>query len=245
MKINKLSEYVYYYTDTVSDEEYNYVMSILNDEFDWEQIHTHGPKYEPGLDPDAESSQSIMNAYRKAFVVDDINKDEKFSYIINRVFNEAIENYKKERNISGNKKINPYTHIDKHLIGTSYRSHVDTVAPGENGMPPEGYTVLLYINNEYKGGEISFSINNDFEYSSDWRKHIFEDGPIPTYPPEHEKNKDKIAFWVKPDRMSVLIFPPVYPPHAHTAHTVLGDKPKFLIKNYWEVGGTLEHWNDR
>ena len=245
MKINKLSDYVYYYTDTVSDEEYQYVMSILNNDAEWEQIHTYGPKYEPGLDPDEKSSQSIMNAYRKAFVIDDINKDERFSAIINRVFNEAVEHYRKERNISGEKKINPYTHIDKHLIGTSYRSHVDTVAPGENGMPPEGYTVLLYMNDEYDGGEISFSFDSDFEYSSDWQKHVFDDGPIPTYHPEHEKNKDKVAFWIKPGKMSVLIFPPVYPPHPHTAHTVLGDTPKYLIKNYWEVGGQPEHWNNK
>jgi hypothetical protein len=168
MKINKLSDHVYYYTDTVSDEEYDYVMSILNDSSEWEQIHTMGPKYKPGLDPDEQSSQSIMNAYRKAFVIDDVNKDQRFSNIINRVFNEAVDHYRLEKNISGEKNINPYTHIDKHLIGTSYRSHVDTVAPGEDGMPPEGYTVLLYMNDDYLGGEISFSFNSDFEYSSDW-----------------------------------------------------------------------------
>lgn len=237
MKINKLSNYVYYYTDTVSDEEYNFIMSILLNNDGWDKVNYGDRIYNPDISPDDPESHNIMNSSKKIFKVFESFDYQKMSDLINKVFKETTTHYMIDTGIKDGNSMKPFDYIlpiDKHLPGTTYIAHVDTVDSEETGIPSEGYTVLMYINDDYEGGEISFSKVEEYEYSKDGTTNLFFDGPIPTYPPDHEKNKGKSMFWVKPSRMSVLIFPPIYPPHAHTAHTVKGGA-KFLIKGYWGI----------
>lgn len=51
-------------------------------------------------------------------------------------------------------------------------------------------------------------------------------------PPDHEMNSI-LDFWIKPEAMSVLIFPPLKP-YAHAAHEVTNGT-KYIIKGYWQV----------
>ena len=116
--------------------------------------------------------------------------------------------------------------IDKHLEGQVYKTHIDTMPTNE-----ESYTVILYLNDDYKGGEISFSFIDNPEINNGIVKSKIKG----TYPPYHEKNKDLISFWVKPKKFSVVIFPPTY---QHTVHEVTGSE-KYLVKAFWQTGNNM------
>ena len=225
MKVEKLDENVYYYTETVTEEELQLILNLLKDPSGWNRVYDEGKVYNPNRDPDAFESQSILIAARKKFI--DLSKNESTieSKIFDRVLKEATEHYRLDKNISGDGNIPPFTHVDRHSLGSIYRSHIDT-AP----LDVEGYTVLLYINDDYEGGELSFTI---FKGGEVVHNGLWFDGPKGTYRPYDEKNKDLISFWIKPKPMSVVIFPPLHP-YPHTSHEITsGDK--YMVKSFWQL----------
>lgn len=227
MNLQKLDENVYYYTDLATNEEIDLIMNLIKDESNWYRVYDDGDIYNPDRDPDLFDSQNILIASRKDFI--DLKKNEVTpeSKIFDRVFKEATDHYKINKNISGNGSIPPFTHIDRHSVGSVYRTHFDTAPIGV-----ESYTVLLYVNDNYQGGEISFTL---FKGDEKTNNGVWYDTPVKgTYPPDHEKNKDLINFWVKPKAMSILIFPPLYP-YPHTAHEIKNGT-KYIIKGFWIPG---------
>ena len=226
MNIEKLYENCYYYTDIVSQEEVDKVLSVLRSTEDWVRVYNDGKEYDPNRDPDLEQNQSVMLAYRKNFSQ---NEYPEISEIMNRAFKMAADHYKQDKNLRDVQEVPIFTHVDKHLQGTVYKTHIDT-APTEL----ESYSVLFYLNDDYEGGELSFSIPSE-SGKIKVQNGILEKGPKGTYHPDHEVNKDLISFWIKPKAFSVVIFPPLKPKvYPHTAHEVKsGDK--YIIKGHWQI----------
>ena len=71
------------------------------------------------------------------------------------------------------------------------------------------YSLVFYLNDDYEGGEISFTI----------RDHILSHTERPNAEDDPEKQKNIITFWLKPKAGSCLIFPAALP-YSHTAHSV-------------------------
>jgi hypothetical protein len=226
MNVEKLDENCYYYTDLISEQESKYVLSVLKKPDGWIKIYDKGWVYNPNRDPELKENQSGMIASRKEF-----NKKEyrDVNRIISKAFGIAAEHYSKEKGLEDAKPFDEFSHIDKHSPGTVYTTHIDTVP-----VDLESYSILFYLNDDYEGGEISFSLP-----SADKKIEVvngnLEHGPNGLYPPDHEKNVDLISFWLKPKAFSVIIFPPLRPHiYPHTAHEVRsGDK--YLIKGHWQV----------
>jgi hypothetical protein len=224
MNVEKLDENVYYYTDLVSEDELKLIMDLLQDDSNWYRVYDQGDVYDPDRDPDAFDSQNILIASRKNFIDLSTKESTPESLIFDRVFKESTEHYRADKGITGEGSIPPFTHVDRHSIGSTYRTHVDT-AP----IDIESYTVLIYVNDDYEGGEISFT---KFKGGEKTNNGIWHETPVRgTYPPYHDNNKDLIDFWVKPKAMSVIIFPPLTP-YPHTAHEIKSGT-KYIIKGFW------------
>jgi hypothetical protein len=226
MNVEKLDENCYYYTDLIPKEESEYVLSILKQPEDWVKIYNKGWVYNPNRDPEIKANQSGMIAFRKEF---NEKKYPEVNKIISKAFYIAAEHYAKEKKLDNVKPFNEFSHIDKHCPGTVYGTHIDT-AP----VDLESYSILFYLNDDYEGGEISFSLPDPNKKIEVVNGNL-EVGPNGLYPPDHEKNKDLVSFWLKPKAFSVLIFPPLKPHiYPHTAYEVRsGDK--YLIKGHWQV----------
>ncbi len=212
MNIEKIDEDLYYYTDILTQEEQDIVINTIKNEDGWARIYNRGDAYNPDKDPDADSNQSCMVAYRKYFKGEE---NAEFINIIDKAFQKTTKHYREDKGIKGEAIFPPFkyfAHVDKHMQGTTYETHIDTAPSGL-----ESYTVLFYLNDDYVGGELSFSAQGNKAKG--------------TYPPDHEKNDETVYAWIKSKTCSIVIFPPLKP-YPHTAHEVK-EGVKYLIKGYW------------
>lgn len=243
MNIEKIDDSLYYYTDILSQEEQDLVIKTIKDDSDWTRIHDYGHVYNPDKDPDDPANQSCMIAYRKNF--NELKYNE-FRAVINKAFQIATKHYEKDKNIQNGRPFTEFkggfAHVDKHLQGTTYATHIDTAPVGI-----ESYTVLFYLNDDYIGGELSFSLpkpNKEIIVRDNVLDYGLLGGPKGTYPPDHEKNIGLIDVWIKTKPCSIIIFPPLKP-YPHTAHEVR-EGAKYLIKGFWQVADKeADQWSNR
>jgi len=226
MHIKKLDENCFYYTDILSEEEKEFLLSTLEKPDGWFKIYDRGQKYDSSRDPEKESNKNVMIAARKEFLKDNYPE---LNNLLKKAFDEALDNYCKEKNINAQKRFDGWTGIDKHYAGTVYKTHIDTTP-----VDLETYSILFYLNDNYEGGEISFSLPTPGKKVEVVNGNLAE-GPNGLYPPDHEKNKDLVSFWLKPKACSILIFPPLRPHiYPHTAHEIRSGE-KYLIKGHWQI----------
>jgi hypothetical protein len=86
------------------------------------------------------------------------------------------------------------------------------------------YSLVLYLNDDYDGGEISFNIKEGVLTSTD-------DAAKAEFPVDSEHNKKVIDFYIKPKAGSCIIFPSS-PPYSHTAHIVKTNW-KYMVPGFW------------
>lgn len=110
----------------------------------------------------------------------------------------AAKAFVKDRGLDLTPNISPMLDMCKYVPGGSLGLHYD----GIDGDKSLLYTVVLYFNDNYEGGEISFV--------------VLEDGK---QRPSNDFNDPNIDFWIKPEAGSVLIFPS-QEPYYHQAHEV-------------------------
>jgi len=223
MQVNKLDNNCYYYTEIIDDNEANNLLNIIKINEGWNEAFVDERPYDVNKDKDLDVNQGLAKAYRKSF--DEKLYPEVFN-TINLILKKVCLDYLRNRNMKVKKLIDKIAVIDKHLEGQVYKTHIDTIPTNE-----ESYTVILYLNDDYEGGEISFSFIDNPEINNGIVKSKIKG----TYPPYHEKNKDLISFWVKPKKFSVVIFPPTY---QHTVHEVTGSE-KYLVKAFWQTGNNM------
>lgn len=157
-------------------------------------------------------------------------KEETVRYVVDSIkagVKNVAESYYRDRGIEGEPNISPFTGIMKYREGCEMGAHFDAQA-GDRSLK---YSIVMYLNEDYEGGEISFIIR-----PYDLRNPKNSDlQPIPDA--EDERNKELTDFTLKPKAGSALIFPSVHP-FKHCVHVVKsGDKyifPGFVFQDGYD-----------
>lgn len=238
MKLEVFPGNVHYYTGLVNDQELKYIIDMVNSIDDWTKVYDHGHKYDPNRKKSANPYVSVMLASRAYFWDDDIKgypeHYSKISELMNRVLESATQDYAERNGLNNLPPMNKFQSIDRHEIGTCYQTHVDTSPVGMDSR-----TVLIYVNDNYLGGELSFSLpGKDKKIKIVGGVAQEESSAKVAYPPGHRLNEKLLDYWIKPEAMSVIIFDPLGLPHS--AHEVLG-APKYMVKGYWQFDTELAH----
>lgn len=152
-------------------------------------------------------------------------------------FNSVCEDYKIKRNIEDDVIVLNQMNVHKYKENTWMGTHYDA----QEGDTRLKYSLLVYINDDYEGGEISFSIkegvlsnpDKEFQGENTWNHLVqADDGSLAAMGAlEDEVNDGKITFSLKPGAGSVLIFPS-HAPYNHTAHIVKSGW-KWLVPGFW------------
>jgi hypothetical protein len=198
-----LEEKVYYYTNVIEDPK-KLVDAIENDNKDeWgEWMACSGQHYVYGTDKTiapSEGNDYIYKTLEKAF--DDVARD-----------------YAKAQGITDEPKLFPQYPIKKYQPGTYMGAHFDQ----QEGDERLKVSFVMYLNDDYEGGEISFTIASPGGV-------LQNSSPNPDFAIAEKENN--YTFAVKPKAGSIIVFPPS-PPYHHTAHLVKTGE-KIMIPQHW------------
>jgi hypothetical protein len=202
-----LEEKVYYYTNVIKDPA-KLVEAIDNDNKDpWgEWMACSGKAYVYGTD--------------KTIYTPETN-DEKTNYIYNTIreaFDVVARDYAAAQEITDEPKLFPMYPIKRYEPGTFMGAHFDQ----QEGDERLKVSFVMYLNDDYEGGEISFTIADpNGAYQGETPYEDFA---------EAEKHGN-YTFAVKPKAGSIIVFPPS-PPYHHTAHLVKSGM-KYMVPNHW------------
>lgn len=207
MKKEILEEKVYYYTEVIEDPK-KLVEAIEDDNKNpWgEWMACSGQAYVYGTNKSISSSDSA---------------DEKNNYIysiLQKAFDDVARDYANAQGITDEPKLFPMYPIKKYMPGTFMGAHFDQ----QEGDERLKVSFVLYLNDDYEGGEISFTISSP-------------NGVLKNASPEPDfalaEQKGGYTFAVKPKAGSIIVFPPS-PPYHHTAHLVKSGY-KYMVPQHW------------
>ena len=214
-----LEEKVYYYTNVIEDPK-KLVEAIENDNNDeWgEWMACSGQHYVYGTD-------------KTIALTADANEKDKYIYnTLQKAFDDVARDYAKAQGITDEPKLFPQYPIKKYQPGTFMGAHFDQ----QEGDERLKVSFVMYLNDDYEGGEISFIIKSPDGPISDGGKKI--DRPISYGGPDPDmdvakNNPESFTFFVKPKAGSIIVFPPS-PPYHHTAHLVKSGE-KIMVPQHW------------
>jgi hypothetical protein len=227
----KLHEEVFYYQDVIANPEE--LIALIEELDSDESVYPAIPPWGPWL---SNSKSYHEFGGKKDFNPDAIEnltsprkEDVKTAiFAIKKAVTDVAEAYYRDRNLEGSPNMSPFVGIMKYIEGCSMGAHFDAQA-GDRTLK---YSIVLYLNEDYEGGEISFAIRDydlrDPKYSE---MKPLEDVHDP-------RNKDRIDFWLKPKPGSALIFPSTHP-FMHRVHEMKkGDKyifPGFVFIDDFDI----------
>jgi hypothetical protein len=201
-----LEEKVYYYTNVI-DNPAKLVEAIENDNKDpWgEWMACSGQHYVYGTD-------------KTIGLNSDSNEKDKYIYeTLRKAFDDVARDYAKAQGITEEPKLFPMYPIKKYMAGTFMGAHFDQ----QEGDERLKVSFVMYLNDDYEGGEISFTIRDP-------------KGPIQGPTPAEDFTKadpSTYHFAIKPKAGSIIVFPPS-PPYHHTAHLVKSGS-KYMVPQHW------------
>ena len=198
-----LEEKVYYYTNVIEDPK-KLVDAIENDNKDeWgEWASCSGQHYVYGTDKTiapSEGNDYIYKTLEKAF--DDVARD-----------------YAAGQGITDEPKLFPQYPIKKYQPGTFMGAHFDQ----QEGDERLKVSFVMYLNDDYEGGEISFTIASPGGILVGSRPPAdFSDAVL----------GENYTFAIKPKAGSIIVFPPS-PPYHNSAHLVKSGE-KIMVPQHW------------
>ncbi len=226
----KLHEKVYYYKNVVSDPEK--LIRFIEE--------TEAEKYSKFITPWEEWSACSGEMYVygnhkriKMLKLDEILQKcpedilEDSKYIFNEIFDgfkNVCLDYAEKVNEESKLILMTDTAIKRYEAGTFMGSHFDQ----QEGDKRLKYSLVMYLNDDYEGGQISFTIKDGVLTSTDHAASEDIDDP---------RNKERITFSLKPEAGSVIIFPSE-PPYSHTAHLVKSGL-KYMVPSFWLNKGSF------
>jgi hypothetical protein len=215
-----LEENIYYYKNAIPDpkkfieiiestESKDYGTSLTK----WnEWTSCSGEMYLYGSQKTVEPSDLEKTAYKDANPV---------SYIYNTItdlFYNVCKDYAISKGDMDEPIILPAFDIKKYSAGTFMGAHFDQ----QEGDARLRYSLVMYLNDDYEGGELSFTIESP-------DAPIIMGKPLKDY--SLSKETDRVTIGFKPEAGSVVIFPSS-PPYHHTAHLVKSGF-KYMIPMHW------------
>jgi hypothetical protein len=230
MNRNILGEKVYYYTDSI--ENFDLFMKTLQDLDSMESLG--GGDVNLWKSWTSSNDVNFIYGQTKTFYLEAIQNfkneiGEKSEYIYNSImktFYDVCKDYASSLGDGDEPKIFPTFNIKKYNSGMAMGSHFDQL----DGDKTLRYSMVMYLNDDYDGGEISFQLR---DYSGGWTSTEGWLVGAPSVDLDYEtaiKNKS-IDFGIKPKANSVVIFP-AEAPYFHTAHTVKSGF-KYMVPGHW------------
>ncbi len=131
---------------------------------------------------------------------------------------EVCEDYRKEMGIQEEVHLLNQFGVHKYRAGTFMGTHHDS----QEGDTRLKYSLVVWPNDDYEGGELSFTIKDGV--LTDTPNALNEDI-------EDLHSKGLIDFYVKPEAGSIIIFPSPSP-YSHTAHLVKSGW-KYMLPLFW------------
>lgn len=220
MKKEILDEKVYYYEDGVKNFEQ--LMQTLTE---LEDIYKSEGKAFWGVWTSSNNKDYIYGE-TKSFDINDINSlDEpvktKMKYVFDTItesFYDISKDYAESIGDYDSPNLFPTFNIKKYNTGMAMGSHFDQL----DGDTTLRYSLVMYLNDDCKGGEISFRLG---DYDS------LNTKPSPELDYDIAVKNKSIDFGVKPKAGSIIIFP-ASAPYFHTAHTVKSGI-KYMVPGHW------------
>jgi hypothetical protein len=220
MKRHILEEKVYYYEDCINNFEE--LMKTIDELDDMEK----SDGISSWLDWTASNDKTFIYGLTKTYDLSQINNMEepyksKMLYVYNTIsesFYEVCKDYAKEMGDLDEPNLFPVFNIKKYNAGVGMGSHFDQ----NDGDTTLRYSFNIYLNDDFDGGEVSFTLS---EYSESKEK------PSPELDYDIAVKNNSIDFAVKPKAGSIVIFPSSAP-YYHTAHLVK-NKFKYMIPGHW------------
>ena len=230
MNRNILGEKVYYYTDSI--ENFDLFIKTLQDLDSMESLG--GGDVNLWKSWTSSNDVNFIYGQTKTFYLEAIQNfkneiGEKSEYIYNSImktFHDVCKDYASSLGDGDEPKIFPTFNIKKYNSGMAMGSHFDQL----DGDKTLRYSMVMYLNDDYDGGEISFQLR---DYSGGWTSTEGWLIGAPSVDLDYEtaiKNKS-IDFGIKPKANSVVIFP-AEAPYFHTAHTVKSGF-KYMVPGHW------------
>lgn len=221
---------VYYYTDTIPD--FNLFITTLNEldnmEFDDKSLVNVWQKWTSSND------KNFIYGETKTFDIKAISNfegvvGEKSKYIYDSVMTalyNVCKDYAESLGDFDEPKLFPIFNIKKYYTGMAMGAHFDQL-DGDKSLK---YSLVMYLNDDYEGGEISFQLK---DYNGGWNS---EEGWTKQSPPidldyDQAVINKTIDFGIKPKANSVIIFPSSAP-YFHIAHIVKSGV-KYMVPGHW------------
>lgn len=220
---------VHYYTDAI--DNFDVFMSVI-DELD--KIGSPDGDKNNWNTWTSSNDKTFIYGVTKTFDINSINNfedpiKEKMAYIYNAVFNtfyKVSKDYAESLGDQDEPNIFPTFNIKKYNTTRDMGSHFDQL----DGDKTLRYSLVMYLNDDCEGGEISFQLK---DYDGGWTSDKGWISGAPAVDPNYDVAvaAKSIDFGIKPKANSVIIFPS-YAPYFHTAHTVKSGF-KYMVPGHW------------
>ena len=215
-----LEEKVYYYPDGVKD--FAKLMTTI-DEVDAIESENGSSLW---LDWTASNDKEFIYGVTKSFDLNQINNLEeplkgKMAFIYKTImgsFDDVCRDYAVAMGDLDEPRLFPVFNIKKYQAGIGMGSHYDQL----DGDKTLRYSLVMYLNDDFDGGEISFLLSPYEDVHS---------VPSPSLDYDVAIKNNQILFGIKPKAGSIIIFPSSAP-YYHTAHLVKTGF-KYMVPGHW------------
>lgn len=216
----KLHENVYLYSDVLDDPArlVRLIEELDDDETVQGVIPEWGFWFSNSQDGHSFGSKKDFNLQGLASIESDRKED--VEWVVSQIRG-AIEKvaaaFYAEHGDEGEPNVSPFAGMMKYRPGCDMGAHFDAQA-GDESLK---YSIVVYVNDDYEGGELSFIIR-PYDLRNPKNAHL-----QPLKDVNAPENKELVDFTVKPKAGQALIFPSTHP-YKHQVHTMKsGDKYMF------------------
>lgn len=219
----RLHENVYLYSDVLEDPDR--LLQLVHELDSVEEVHEVIPEwgfwFSSSEDGSAYGSLKVFNPERLDALTSDRKEDA--AWVINQVKN-AIEGvseaFYRDYGKQGSPNVDSSGGVSMYRPGCTMGAHFDA----QGGDESVEWSIIIYANDDYSGGEISFIIR-PYDLRNPNNGHL-----RPRDDANHPLNKELVDFTVAPKKGQALVFPPTHP-YMHQVHTVK-EGQKYIIPGF-------------